>query len=222
MFHIWHRIHCLSNDFDLFSHLVIWYDTYSDSYHVNHNLIQDQQFFSLDPERIWIFLSLYASTDEKHCSCTNHHLLHPMRSKVSCPPTCEGKMTVCGEKSQAWSTGTGEVQWIWNENIEWHHWFGTSCNQLKHQKYSEDHLSLLEVIFLDPELEAQGGDVEGGTQVGGVGGGVHPLKTKVCQRLLVDHPTDVRSDRRLKERQIWKCLLESLNKQQAHIVCWAI
>ena len=65
------------------------------------------------------------------------------------------------------------------------------------QKETIDNLSFLEMLLLDPELQAQGGDVESGAQVGGVGGGVHPLKTKLCHRLLVDHPTHVECQRRL-------------------------
>ena len=44
------------------------------------------------------------------------------------------------------------------------------------------------MLLLDPELEPQGGDVEGGAQVGGVGGGVRPLKTEVCHIFMVNHP----------------------------------
>ena len=44
------------------------------------------------------------------------------------------------------------------------------------------------MLLLHPELDAQGGDGEGGAQVGGVGGGVMPLKTKVCHFLLVHKP----------------------------------
>ena len=45
---------------------------------------------------------------------------------------------------------------------------------------------------LDPELQPHGGDVEGGdvhpAQVGGGGGRVPPLKTKVCHILMVHNP----------------------------------
>ena len=44
------------------------------------------------------------------------------------------------------------------------------------------------MLFLHPKLESQGGDGEGGAQVGGVGGGVVSFKTKVCHLLMVDHP----------------------------------
>ena len=47
------------------------------------------------------------------------------------------------------------------------------------------------MLLLHPELQPQGGDGQGGAQVGGVGGGVVPLKTKVCHLLLVEDPTDV-------------------------------
>ena len=55
------------------------------------------------------------------------------------------------------------------------------------------------MLLLDPKLKTQGGDIKGGAQVGGVGGGVCPLKTKVCNKLLVNHPTHMRSHRRLGE-----------------------
>ena len=60
-----------------------------------------------------------------------------------------------------------------------------------------NYLSFFEMLLLDPELQPQGGDVEGGVQVGGVGGRVHPLKTKVCHWLLIHHPANVRSNGRL-------------------------
>ena len=73
-----------------------------------------------------------------------------------------------------------------------------------------NHLSILKMLFLHPELQPQGGDVEGGAQVGGVGEGVHPLKAKICHWLLIDHPTDVRSNRRLgMNSKISMCLLTS-------------
>ena len=53
------------------------------------------------------------------------------------------------------------------------------------------------MLLLHPELQPQGGDGQGGAQVGGVGGGVVPLKTKVCDLLLVEHPSYVWWDRRL-------------------------
>ena len=57
------------------------------------------------------------------------------------------------------------------------------------------------MLSLDPELQPQGGDVEGGAQVCGGGGGVRPHKTKFCHRLLVKHPLQVGSCGGLAENQ---------------------
>ena len=66
------------------------------------------------------------------------------------------------------------------------------------QNKSNQHLSIHKVLLLDPELEPQGCDVEGGAQVGGVGGGVRPLKTKVCNIFMVNHPSKMGRNRGLK------------------------
>ena len=66
------------------------------------------------------------------------------------------------------------------------------------------------MLLLHPELQAQGGDGEGGAQVGGVGGGVMPLKTKVCHLLLVHKPLYMCWNRRL-GKKIFKgksCLIQ--------------
>ena len=62
----------------------------------------------------------------------------------------------------------------------------------KSEDYKENtatHLSVHEMFPLDPELQPHGGDVEGCDvqpgQVGGGGGRVPTLKTKVCHFLMV-------------------------------------
>jgi hypothetical protein len=54
------------------------------------------------------------------------------------------------------------------------------------------------MFLFDPELQPHCGNVEGGAQVGGGGGGVRPLKTKVCNILMVNPPPYVGRKGRLK------------------------
>jgi hypothetical protein len=93
-------------------------------------------------------------------------------------------------------TGRRHVVNLRNASIARNHQLQTTdlypkCSKNK----SNQHLSIPESFLLDPELEPQGGDVEGGAQEGGVGGGVRPLKTKVCDLLMVNHPPNVGRNR---------------------------
>jgi hypothetical protein len=67
---------------------------------------------------------------------------------------------------------------------------------------SYHHLSISEVLLLDPELQPQGGDVEGGAQVCGGGGGVRSLKTKFCHILMLNPPANMGRKRRLKNLKL--------------------
>ena len=73
----------------------------------------------------------------------------------------------------------------------------TDCHPDHSKNKSIQHLPIYKVILLDPELQSQGGDVECGAQVGGVGGGVRSLKSKFCHILMVNPPAKTGRNRRL-------------------------